>query len=109
MLWTMKIDVVSSLYALVVSILGILSLISLCHHIPKIGWLNYIGTNSIIFYFLSGGVPAIWGIIFKYIFPDPSYIVSILVASISVITVFPITYFINQYCPIVTDLFYKKK
>ena len=109
MLCALKYGWESSLYSLLISILGVHFLVSLSRYIPNIGWLNYIGKNSIIFYFLSGGVPAIWGLIFKQIFPEPYYVVSLLVTVISVMTVYPIAYFLNRYCPVVTDLYYKRK
>lgn len=70
--------------------------------------LSYIGKNSIVFYFLSGAVPSVVGLVFNKIYPCHSYGMMLFVTLVSLLAVFPITYLLKNYFPLVINLFYKK-
>ena len=76
---------------------GIIFMLNLCHFIPSIKWLEYIGKNSIVFYFLAGGVPLVIGYLTKCYIPFEGYVMTFFVIAISIAIMFPITYIINRY------------
>lgn len=79
------------------NIIGIIFMIQLCHYLPSIKWLEYIGKNSIIFYFFVGGVPLVLGYLTKTFIPFDGYTMTLLVTILSIVIVFPISYIINNY------------
>lgn len=79
------------------NIIGIFFMLQLCHYIPEIKWLQYIGKNSMLFYFLGGGVPLLLGYIVKSYIPLQGYIMTICIIILSMAIVFPISYIINKY------------
>ena len=62
---------------------GIIFMLNLCHFIPSIKWLEYIGKNSIVFYFLAGGVPLVIGYLTKCYIPFEGYVMTFFVIAIS--------------------------
>lgn len=79
------------------NLLGIFFMIQLCHYIPEIKWLQYIGKNSIIFYFFGGGVPLVMGYLVRTYIPFQGYLMTILVTILCLVIVFPINYIIKRY------------
>lgn len=79
------------------NLIGIIFMIQLCHYLPLIKWVEYIGKNSIIFYFFVGGIPLVLGYLAKTFIPFEGYIMTLLVTILSVVIVFPISYIINKY------------
>lgn len=79
------------------NLLGIFFMIQLCHYIPEIKWLQYIGKNSIIFYFFGGGVPLVMGYLVRTYIPFQGYLMTILVTILCLFIVFPINYIIKRY------------
>ena len=79
------------------NLLGIIFMLQLCHYISLIKWLQYIGKNSIIFYFFAGGVPLVIGYLTKTYIPYQGYVMTLLVTILSVALVFPVSYIINRY------------
>ena len=90
------------------NVLGIVWILNLCLLLPSIPVLSYIGKNSIVFYFLSGAVPSVVGLVFNKIYPCHSYGMMLFVTLVSLLAVFPITYLLKNYFPLVINLFYKK-
>lgn len=82
---------------------GISLVIALCKKMRPTKWLAYIGQNSIIFYFFSGVFPAAIGAITLKLFGN-FYIVTLLVALISIVLGSVMVYVINKYLPFMTDL-----
>lgn len=85
------------------NILGIFFMIQLCHYIPDIKWLQYIGKNSIVFYFFGGGVPLVIGLLVRTYVPFDGYIMTILVTITCLAIVFPINYVIKRFFPWMLD------
>lgn len=88
---------------LFVSVLGIIFILLICKRLPDIKILEFIGRNSIVFYFFSGAVPASVGLLFQKIFPDKLYIITMAVALISICIGYILTYIIVNYFPWLTD------
>lgn len=81
------------------NLLGIFFMIQLCHYIPKIKWLQYIGKNSIVFYFFGGGVPLVIGYIARTYIPFQGYLMTILVTITCLAIGFIISYIIKRFFP----------
>ena len=88
---------------ILISLLSTMILIELCKKLPTISLLNYIGQNTICFYFMSGALPIIVGMVvskaigvsvFGYIMV---FIVSLTFALIG-------TYIINRWFPWLLDM-----
>ncbi|MBO5720767.1 MAG: acyltransferase family protein [Bacteroidales bacterium] len=79
------------------NILGIFFMLQLCHYLPSVKWLNYMGKNSILFYFFAGGIPLVVGYLTKCYIPFEGYVMTFFVIAISIAIMFPITYIINRY------------
>lgn len=96
------------------NLLGIFFMIQLCHYIPEVKWLQYIGKNSIVFYFFGGGVPLVIGYLTRTYIPFQGYVMTILVTILCVAIVFPICYVIKRYFAwtldfsIITNIFRKQ-
>lgn len=85
-----------------VTIIACLLLIYLCKLIPRIGWLDYIGKNSIIFYMLCGGYPNVMAIIFQK-FSANSTINVVGASIVSIVLAYITTILINRYLPFLVD------
>ena len=83
--------------------LGIFFMIQLCHYIPEIKWLQYIGKNSIVFYFFGGGVPLVIGYLVRTYIPFQGYLMTIFVTIICLAIVFPVNYVIKRFFPWMLD------
>ncbi|MEE1297855.1 MAG: acyltransferase family protein [Muribaculaceae bacterium] len=93
----MSVDYDNILLGLFNNLLGIFFMIQLCHYIPEIKWLQYIGKNSIVFYFFGGGVPLVMGYLVRTYIPFQGYLMTILVPILCLVIVFPINYIIKRY------------
>lgn len=98
-----------NIQGLLMSFVGISVLIIVCKKLPKLNYLEYIGRNSITFYFFSGAFPAFIGLIFQKIFPDKLYIITLIVALLSIFLGYLTTYIIINYFPWLTDFRKLKK
>lgn len=92
-----------NLLGFVVAMLGIVMLVGVCKKLNSIKIINYIGENSIIFYFLSGAVPAMISTIFKYFFIT-NYFYVLLITLLSIIVSCVLCFFINRYFRFLLDL-----
>lgn len=98
-----------NIQGLLISFVGISVLITICKQLPKLSHLEYIGKNSIVFYFFSGAFPAFIGLIFQKIFPDKLYIITLTVALLSICLGYLMTYIVINYFPWLTDFRKLKK
>ncbi|MCD8318977.1 MAG: acyltransferase [Paraprevotella sp.] len=83
---------------------SIVSVIALGHILPRFKILEYIGRHSIVFYFFSGAMPALICKIALHFFPDPSYVITLTVAFISLCMSAVISLVIQRKCPFLLDL-----
>ncbi len=83
---------------------GIVLIIELCKVLPPTKWIEYIGRNSIIFYFFSGVMPAMVGKVAGMVFPNRMYVITIIVTICSLLCSYILTLFINRYLPFLIDL-----
>ena len=83
---------------------GISLIVSLSHIIKENRILSYIGRNSLVFYFLSGVLPAFWGNVAQRFFPEKMYTVTIVVATLSLLLAWVATVVINKYLPFLIDI-----
>lgn len=79
------------------NLLGIFFMIQLCHFLPEIKWLQYIGKNSIVFYFFAGGVPLVIGYLTRTFIPLQGYLMTFIVTVTCLAIIFPINYIIKRY------------
>ena len=85
------------------SILGIIMIVGLCKKIKNVSFINHIGKNSIVFYFLSGVVPAtISTIIMRFV--EINYLSVIMIVVLSLVLGSCINYVINKYFKFLLDL-----
>lgn len=87
-----------------ISLLASIILIEICKLIPRLTILNYIGQNTIGFYFMSGALPILLNIIFSKIFIAPSLTRFSLVFVGSIFLSYVLVYFINKKMPFLFDL-----
>lgn len=88
-------------------LLGILAtviLIELCKLLPGIKLLNYIGQNTIGFYFMSGALPIVISSLVNKFSLEQSIIGVIVVFSLSMLIALGAVYFINRCLPWLFDL-----
>ncbi len=93
-----------NIYGFITIFLGIMFILGISKLIPQNRILNYIGKNSIVFYFFSGMIPAIVGKLFQQIFPNKLYVITLLVASVSIALGMIAVWIINKYLPFLIDL-----
>ena len=92
-----------NLLGVYVSLVGSYLLIRLCKVLPKYSLIEWMGQYSLVFYFLSGGVPNVISDIFgrfvqdKYLLLIEVFVISILIGAIA-------TYIINRYLPSLLDI-----
>ena len=89
---------------LLVIIVGIMLVVFISNMIKENRVLMFIGSNSIIFYFLSGLFPAAVGYFAKIFFPNKIYFITILVTLFSLILAWSTTLLINKYMPFLVDI-----
>ena len=87
-----------------VSLLATLILIELCKMIRKCDLLNYIGQNTIGFYFMSGALPIVLSMAVKHFHPGTNFIGFALVFAGSVVISYFAVRIINRYLPWMLDM-----
>lgn len=87
-----------------VSLLGIAFVVCVSKMLPSIRLLNYIGKHSIVFYFLSGVIPAAFGAVVMHVSHSPSYWMILLVCILSLCVATVATLFIDRYLPFLLDV-----
>lgn len=91
------------------SAIGCLLMVEVCKRLPRMRLLTFIGTNSIVFYFLSGAVPVVVNVLFKRLSPVPGTADFLLYLVACVALASAITYVIQRFLPFLTDLRKVKK
>ena len=86
------------------SAIGCLLMVAVCKRLPRIGFLTFISRNSIVFYFMSGGVPVVVNLLFKRLIPVPGIIDLLVYIIVCVVIAAAITWVIARYLPFLTDL-----
>lgn len=84
--------------------LGISLIVFIAKKMHGILWIEFIGRNSIIFYFFSGVLPAAVGSIAKRLPISKNYGITILVTVLSVTIGYCITYIVVRFMPFLMDL-----
>lgn len=102
-------DMTFNFQGLIISILGIVVITIICKQLPQLKLLEFIGKHSIVFYFFSGALPASIGFVFQKIFPDRLYIITLIVALLSICVGYLMTYIVVNFLPWLTDLRKLKK
>lgn len=87
-----------------ISLLAILVLIELCKMIRKNDLLNYIGQNTIGFYFMSGALPIVLSMAVKHFHPEANYIGFTLVFTGSMVISYFAVRIINRWLPWMLDI-----
>lgn len=88
---------------------GIVLIVLLSKQLPMMRFVEFIGRNSIVFYFFSGALPASIGWAFQKMFPDKLYIMTVAVAMLSVVMGYFLTFIVVNYFPWLTDFRKLKK
>lgn len=86
------------------NLLAIFFMIQLSHFLPVIKWLEYIGKNSIVFYFFAGGVPLVIGYLTRTYIPIQGFLMTFIETALCVAIIFPINYIIKRYFAWFLDL-----
>lgn len=92
-----------SLWGYITIICSIMLMIVVSRLLPKIKWLEYIGRNSIIFYFFSGVMPALFSNIFSRFVPYNSYAFTLTITCISLLASAGVSVIIQRHFPYLTD------
>ena len=87
-----------------ISILATLLLIELCKRLPKSNVLNYIGQNTIGFYFMSGALPIVLSMLVHKIMPGSSAMGLAIVFAGSMGISYVAVYLMNRFMPWLFDL-----
>lgn len=88
---------------IVSNLLGIFFMLQLSHALPIVKWIQYIGKNSLLFYFFGGGVPLVVGQLAMRFIPFDGYLMTAIVTMLCLALLFPISYVINRYLPWLLD------
>ena len=99
----MSVDYDNIPFGILSNLLGIFFMLQLSHALPNINWLQYIGKNTLLFYFFGGGVPLVIGQLVLRFIPFDGYIMTFIETVFCVAILFPITYVINNYFPWTLD------
>lgn len=91
-----------NLFGFLLSLFGIFSVIIIAQILPNFKFLQFIGENSIVFYFFSGVLPASFASLFNKL--NLGYNPFWWVAFLSIISGFLISIFIVRYLSFLTDL-----
>lgn len=86
-----------------VAILGMMGVIILSYQIKPVRIIQYIGRNTLPLYFMSGGFPLIYSFLLRSI-PLNSFLSSILVFVLSIVSGIISTYLIKRYLPFMLDI-----
>ena len=91
-------------WGLVVVFCSIISLVALARVLPPLTWLRFVGRNSIVFYFFSGVMPAMWSTVLRLCFPGlQCYGGTLLVLVLSLALSAVLCMVINRYFPFLLD------
>lgn len=93
-----------NLLGVCISTLGIVVLIEVCKRIRKANALEFIGKNSMGFYFFSGGVPVVCSMVANKVFPKTTSVGLIIVFAVSVSISFVAVWIISKYMPFLYDI-----
>lgn len=84
---------------------SVLLVFRVCKLLPHVRWLEYIGQNSIVFYFFSGVMPAMAGKLMVMAIPSGyGYVSTLAVAVFSLLLSTLICEAINRYAPFMLDV-----
>ncbi len=83
---------------------GISMIVYVSKKINNLNVLEFIGRNSIVFYFFSGVTPAAIGKLANILFEEKPYIITVIVTVLSITTSYFITLIINRYFKWMTDI-----
>lgn len=89
---------------LFISILATVSLIEICKRLPKSNVLNFIGQNTIGFYFMSGALPIVLSMLVHRVMPEPNALGLVIVFTGSISIAYVSVYLMNRFIPWVFDL-----
>ena len=92
-----------NLFGFMAMLSSTLLLIKLAERLKQQKWLEYIGRNSIVFYFFSGVYPAVVGAVAYKFIPEGHYVVTAIVATMAVLLGVVTTYIINRFMPFLLD------
>ena len=93
-----------NILGIMLSVISILILIRICKLIPYVHLWNYIGKNTIGFYFMSGALPIVVSIIVKKFYPSPSIAGLLVVFLLSMFIAFCAVFLMNRYASWLFDL-----
>ena len=98
-----------TLSGILASMLGCVVLVTICKFLPQNRFLTFVGTNTLLFYFVSGAVPLTVNLFFKRLIPGttPFGLVLYLFVIFALATV--ITYLIQRFLYPLLDLRLLKK
>ena len=87
-----------------ISILATVSLIELCKRLPNSNVLNYIGQNTIGFYFMSGALPIVLSMVVHKVMPGSNAFGLAIVFAGSMAISYVAVYIMNRFMPWLLDL-----
>ena len=87
---------------LVYAVVGIFMMLCFCKSFPTLKVVNYIGRNSLIFYYLNGAVLTSLAIVVRASGIAVTYPIILLCALSACGMIIPISMFINRYLPVMT-------
>lgn len=98
-----------TLLGILASVIGCVVLVIICKFLPKIKILTFVGTNTLLFYFVSGAIPLTVNLFFKRLIPGTTMIgLTIYIATIFGLAIL-ITYLIQRFLYPLLDLRLLKK
>lgn len=84
---------------------SLVCLVALARVLPSLRWIRFVGRNSIVFYFFSGVMPAMWSTVFRMCFPGwGCYGGTLLVVALSLALGTALCVVINRYFPFLLDV-----
>lgn len=89
---------------ILLSILVTITLIEVCKRIPKSNILNYIGQNTIGFYFMSGALPIVLSMGVHRIMPESNLLGFSIVLLGSLLISYVVVHLMNRFAPWLFDL-----
>ena len=93
-----------TLSGIIASMVGCVVLVTICKFLPQNKLLTFIGTNTLLFYFVSGAIPLTVNMFFKRLIPGTSMIgLTIYIVTIFGLAIL-ITYLIQRYLYPLLDL-----
>lgn len=89
---------------LLISLLSIAVLMSVCLRFPRTKLLEYVGRNSIVFYFFSGVCPALFGTLLKKYCPWSGYGITVACCLLSLLAAYILCFVIMSWLPWLLDV-----